>query len=293
MYGNNEGIRTNPRYKLRSMIRGESNHDAYKAAFEVICGNKDYNPLMIYGDKGLGKTFLLHAIANETFYEGVWCDACYETSDEIIDEIRNEKYKDLLVDKYLKCDLLLLDDFHKIPHDDGICDTLMDIIAKRKDEGKHTVIASRRKPVAIYGIGKNLRWCLESGRVVKIEYPGSDERFLMLKVIRHNRNLVDVIDDEILEIIAEKTEGKNMDELEGFLNKYLNRTDHGYYGDYSYKNDLCDKLDCMNSIIKDEYETCHNRFIENIDNMDSQTIKYRKWQSNDKDMQNDTDFADC
>ena len=45
------------------------------------------------------------------------------------------------------------------------------------------------------------------------------------------------------------------------------------------RKDLCDKLDCMNSIIKDEYETCHNRFIENIDNMDSQTIKYRKWQS--------------
>lgn len=101
MYGNDEHI-LNKNYKLRSMIRGYSNRDAYHATFEVACDNKSYNPVVIYGNKGLGKTYLLHAIANETFYEGGLRGISYKRCDELMDEIKNEKFTDLLVDHYMQ-----------------------------------------------------------------------------------------------------------------------------------------------------------------------------------------------
>lgn len=170
----------------------------------------------------------------------------------------------------------MLDDFHRIENDAEIHETILKIIDGRKEKEKHTVIASRRKPMNIFGLSKNLRWCIESGYVVKIDSPGTTERLAMLKIIQQRRKLNEMLDDEILCLIAEKTDGKNMDELDDFLNTYLIRMIKRDCDDYSSNNDMCDKIDCINTLLKDEFNNYYNSFMGNIDNMARQTIMYKK-----------------
>lgn len=213
-------ITINPAYTFQTFVVGKQNELAHAAAQAVAAQpGGTYNPLFIYGGVGLGKTHLLHAIANEIRRR--WSSArimyvtCEHFTNDFIHSVRAGKGKEFK-DRYRNVDLLLIDDIQFITGKEGTQEEFFHTFNTLHQENRQIVISSDRPPKSIAGLEKRLQSRLEWGMLVDVGTPDLETRIAILqkKCLERGFNL----GRDILQYIASSI-SSNVRELEGALNK--------------------------------------------------------------------------
>jgi chromosomal replication initiator protein len=213
-------ITINPAYTFQTFVVGKQNELAHAAAQAVAAQpGGTYNPLFIYGGVGLGKTHLLHAIANEIRRR--WSSVrimyvtCEHFTNDFIHSVRAGKGKEFK-DRYRNVDLLLIDDIQFITGKEGTQEEFFHTFNSLHQENRQIVISSDRPPKSIAGLEKRLQSRLEWGMLVDVGTPDLETRIAILqkKCLERGFNL----SREILQYIASSI-SSNVRELEGALNK--------------------------------------------------------------------------
>ena len=210
--------RLNPKYTFETFVIGSSNRFAHAAAVAVAeAPAKAYNPLFIYGDSGLGKTHLLHAIGHyaQTLYAGlrVRYVSSEEFTNEFINMIRDGK-QDGFRRRYRDIDILLVDDIQFLENKEGTQEEFFHTFNTLHNASKQIVISSDRAPKRLVTLEDRLRSRFEWGLLTDVQPPELETRIAILrkKAVQENLN----VPPAVLEYIASRI-STNIRELEGAL----------------------------------------------------------------------------
>lgn len=210
-----------PKYSFETFVVGASNQFAHAASFTVAeAPGKQYNPLFIYGDVGLGKTHLLNAIGLKVQEKFPGRRVHYTTfekfTNHMIESIRVEKMEDFR-DRYRKnCDVLIIDDVQFISGKERTQEEFFHTFNTLYEHQKQIVLSSDRAPVDIQGLEDRLRSRFEMGLIVDIQPPEMETRVAIV----FKKAETDGIDlpEEVAFHLA-KIYRSNIRELEGALLK--------------------------------------------------------------------------
>ncbi len=209
----------NKRYTFESFITGNSNRMAYAAAVAISSSpGKTYNPFFIYGQSGLGKTHLMHAIGNEILKEDPTKKVLYVTSETFTNEFieaLEHRTNDEFRNKYRKIDVLLIDDIQFISRRERTQEEFFYTFNSLYNDGKQIVVSSDRPLNEISILEERLRTRFAWGLIADVQAPDFETKVAILskKATENNINL----DKEILDYIGYYT-GNNIRELEGVIN---------------------------------------------------------------------------
>ena len=208
----------NPRYIFETFVIGASNRFAHAAAVAVAeAPAKAYNPLFIYGESGLGKTHLLHAIGAyaKELYGGVRVRyvSSEEFTNDFINSIRDDKAS-VFQRRYRDLDVLLVDDIQFLENKERTQEEFFHTFNTLYNANKQIVISSDRPPKQLTTLEDRLRSRFEWGLITDIQPPELETRIAILrkKAAQDKLNA----SDEVLEYIASKI-STNIRELEGAL----------------------------------------------------------------------------
>ena len=221
----NERLNTglNEKNKLENFVVGENSKLAFNACLAVVENEIPvYNPLLIYGGSGLGKTHLLQAVGNAVVERYPYKKVFYSTSEEFSNTFFQMLQKGEIQefrDVFRSLDVLLLDDiqfFEKVFGKGGgtIEEEFFHTFNKLQELGKQIIMISDRYPKDIKNLSKRMESRFLSGLSVEMQQPGFETRVAILKNYAVVRNIE--IDDNILEYIAD-TVDTNVREMEGML----------------------------------------------------------------------------
>lgn len=210
--------RLNAKYRFDSFVIGQSNRFAHAAAVAVAeAPARAYNPLFIYGDSGLGKTHLLHAIghyARELYPEiRVRYVSSEDFTNDFINSIANNQGAAFHA-RYRTVDLLLIDDIQFLEGKAETQEAFFHTFNTLHDHSKQVVITSDVPPKQLRGFEDRMRSRFEWGLLTDIQVPDLETRIAILRKKAKRENLE--IDHNILEFIATKFTS-NIRELEGTL----------------------------------------------------------------------------
>ena len=210
--------RLNEKYRFDSFVIGQSNRFAHAAAVAVAeAPARAYNPLFIYGDSGLGKTHLLHAIghyARELFPEvRVRYVSSEDFTNDFINSIANNQGAAFHA-RYRSVDILLVDDIQFLEDKVETQEAFFHTFNTLHDHNKQVVITSDVQPKQLRGFEERMLSRFEWGLLTDIQVPDLETRIAILRKKAQREHLV--IDDSILEFIASKFTS-NIRELEGTL----------------------------------------------------------------------------
>ena len=212
------GARLNPKYTFETFVIGSSNRFAHAAAVAVAeAPAKAYNPLFIYGDSGLGKTHLLHAIGHyaQSLYQGVKVRyvSSEEFTNDFINMIRDGK-QDGFRRRYRDVDVLLVDDIQFLENKEGTQEEFFHTFNTLHNASKQIVISSDRAPKRLVTLEDRLRSRFEWGLLTDVQPPELETRIAILrkKAVQDRLNAP----PEALEYIASRI-STNIRELEGAL----------------------------------------------------------------------------
>ncbi|WP_210480000.1 chromosomal replication initiator protein DnaA [Naasia sp. SYSU D00948] len=222
--------RLNPKYSFDNFVIGASNRFAHAAAVAVAeTPAKAYNPLFIYGESGLGKTHLLHAIGHYavSLYPGI--RVRYVSSEEFTNDFINsiaQNRSSLFQARYRDIDILLIDDIQFLQGKDSTQEAFFHTFNTLHDHNKQVVITSDLQPKLLTGFEDRMRSRFEWGLITDVQAPDLETRIAILRKRAQNEKLQ--VPDDILEFMASKV-SSNIRELEGTLIRVtafasLNRT---------------------------------------------------------------------
>lgn len=222
--------RLNDKYSFDNFVIGGSNRFAHAAAVAVAeAPAKAYNPLFIYGESGLGKTHLLHAIGHyaESLYPGIRVRyvSSEEFTNDFINSIANNRAS-LFQSRYREIDILLIDDIQFLQGKDSTQEAFFHTFNTLHDHNKQVVITSDLPPKHLTGFEDRMRSRFEWGLITDVQAPDLETRIAILRKKAQNDKLQ--VRDDVLEYIASKV-SSNIRELEGTLIRVtafanLNRT---------------------------------------------------------------------
>ncbi|MBN9605579.1 MAG: chromosomal replication initiator protein DnaA [Actinomycetales bacterium] len=222
--------RLNPKYNFDNFVIGGSNRFAHAAAVAVAeAPAKAYNPLFIYGDSGLGKTHLLHAIGHyaENLYPGIRVRyvSSEEFTNDFINSIANNRAS-VFQTRYREIDILLIDDIQFLQGKDSTQEAFFHTFNTLHDHNKQVVITSDVAPKHLTGFEGRMRSRFEWGLITDVQAPDLETRIAILRKKAQSEKLQ--VPDDILEFMATKV-SSNIRELEGTLIRVtafanLNRT---------------------------------------------------------------------
>jgi chromosomal replication initiator protein len=209
----------NPNYTFEQFVIGASNRFAHAAAMSVAeKPAASYNPLFIYGDSGLGKTHLLHAVGHHLCQLFPTKRVRYVTTEifmnEFVEAIRTNARPDFKR-RYREVDLLLVDDVQFMQNHERLQEEFFHTFDSLHGSGSQLVLSSDRPPKAMATLEDRLRTRFEWGLQTDIQPPEYETR---LAILRHKARAQGFNDtpDEVLSFIATHITD-NVRELEGAL----------------------------------------------------------------------------
>ncbi|MGN6221969.1 MAG: chromosomal replication initiator protein DnaA [Microbacterium sp.] len=210
--------RLNPKYTFDNFVIGQSNRFAHAAAVAVAeAPAKAYNPLFIYGDSGLGKTHLLHAIGDYalSLYAGIRVRyvSSEEFTNDFINSIANNRDSAFQA-RYRDVDILLIDDIQFLQGRAETQEAFFHTFNQLHDHDKQVVITSDVPPKHLTGFEDRMRSRFEWGLITDVQAPDLETRIAILRKKAQSERLH--IPDEVLEYIATVV-SSNIRELEGAL----------------------------------------------------------------------------
>jgi chromosomal replication initiator protein len=218
-----DAVGINPKYTFDSFVIGSSNRFAHAAALAVAeAPAQAYNPLFIYGHTGLGKTHLLHAVANFVTDHGGGLTCRYVTSETFMNDFINslrDKRIEGFKQRYRTYDVLLIDDVQFFEHKERIQEEFFHTFNSLYEAGRQIVMSSDRPPRDIATLEERLRSRFEWGLITDIQPPDLETRIAILRK-KVKADAIDVRDAELLTFIASRV-STNIRELEGALTRVV------------------------------------------------------------------------
>ena len=208
--------RLNPRYLFENFVIGSSNRFAHAAAVAVAPG-KSYNPLVIHGESGLGKTHLLHAIGHYVLSLYPSSRVRYVNTEEFTNDVINaiqERKTAELKRKYREIDVLLVDDLQFLEKKESTQAEFFHTFNALHNENKQIVMTSDRPPKALRTLEERLRNRFEWGLQTETLPPDLETRIAILRKKAANEKLT--VPADVMEFIASRVQ-TNIRELEGAL----------------------------------------------------------------------------
>jgi chromosomal replication initiator protein len=207
-----------PRYTFDTFVIASSNRFAHAAAQSVAeSPARSYNPLFIYGDAGLGKTHLLHAIGNYVLENFAGRHVRYVTTEtymnEFVDAIRTNATT-AFKRRYRECDVLLIDDVQFMERKESLQEEFFHTFNSLYGASKQIVLTSDRPPKSIATLEDRLRSRFLSGLITIVEPPDLETRLAILRAKAEHDHMD--VPDTVLEFIATHVKD-NIRELEGAL----------------------------------------------------------------------------
>ena len=208
----------NPRYRFDAFVIGDSNRFAHAAAQRVAeTPARAFNPLFIYGESGLGKTHLLHAIGHyvrDNFPTSLVRYVSTEAfMNEFVDSIRSNsglRFKR----RYRVCDVLLVDDIQFLENKESLQEEFFHTFNSLHEANKQIVLTSDRHPRSIATLEDRLRSRFEWGLITDVQPPELETRLAILRKKADGDR--PHVPDSVLELIATHVKD-NIRELEGAL----------------------------------------------------------------------------
>jgi chromosomal replication initiator protein len=212
----------NPRFTLQSLVVGPFNELAHAAAQAVIRKpGIAYNPLLIYGPTGLGKTHLIQAIGNHFRNNAPERKVFYCTSEKFsmdyVSAVQAGKVQSFK-EKYRQYDLLIMDDIQFLAKMEKTKEEFFHLFNYLHDGNKQLVFSSDQHPNVIQNLEDRLKSRFNAGMIVSVTPPDHESRLAIVRTKAAAHNVV--IPDEVLSYLATTIEG-NVRELEGALNTLL------------------------------------------------------------------------
>ncbi|PVG84121.1 chromosomal replication initiator protein DnaA [Nocardioides gansuensis] len=210
--------RLNPKYTFETFVIGSSNRFPHAAAVAVAeAPGKAYNPLLVYGESGLGKTHLLHAIGHyvRSLYTGakVRYVSSEEFTNEFINAIRDDR-QDRFKRRYRDVDVLLIDDIQFLEGKTQTQEEFFHTFNTLHNANKQIVLTSDRAPKRLEALEDRLRNRFEWGLITDVQPPDLETRIAILRKKAAMDRLT--APPDVLEFIASKIQ-TNIRELEGAL----------------------------------------------------------------------------
>ena len=220
----------NPKYTFDSFIVGDSNTFAYMAAVSVAENpGKTYNPLFLYGNSGLGKTHLMHAIGN-FIVENSNKKVLYVTSEQFISDFlninkrdesgTNFNYIDSFKNKYRGIDVLLIDDIQFLGGATQTQQEFFNTFNNLYDDNKQIIISSDRSPDDLKKLEDRLRTRFNWGLSVNIYPPDYEMRVEILKKKIIGQNMTGEVSDDVIAYVANNCDS-DVRQLEGALTRII------------------------------------------------------------------------
>lgn len=209
----------NSNYSFENLIEGDCNRLARSAGFAVANkpGETAFNPLLIYGGVGLGKTHLAHAIGIEVKNHHPTKTVLYVSTEKFInqftDSIRQGTTNDF-VHFYQMIDVLIMDDVQYLAGKEKTQDIFFQIFNHLHQTGKQLILTSDKAPVDLQGMEQRLLSRFKWGLSADLQVPDLETRMAILRKKMHTDGIV--LSDEIVEYIAYSITS-NIRELEGAL----------------------------------------------------------------------------
>lgn len=211
-----------PDYSFSSYVIGENNTFAANAAMAIAANpGSVYNPFLIYGGVGLGKTHLMQSIGNQVWQDRpdtkIICITAEEFTNEFIQSIRAQAPQ-AFKNKYRYVDVLLIDDIHFLSGKPGSQEELFHTFNALYDAGKAMVFTCDRPVSELKDLSDRLRSRFERGLNVDLQPPNYETRVAILKKKVENASVH--VPDEVIEMIA-KNISTNVRDLEAALMKLV------------------------------------------------------------------------
>jgi len=206
---------------FNNFIIGPSNNIAHALSMAV---GKDpgrtYPALYIYGNSGLGKTHLIHAIANYVQGHKPSMRICMTSANrfmnEMVESMKSNTHFEFRRKYTEKTDFLIIDDIHELKNRTGTQNEFFHIFNELMDRGKQLIFTSDKPPKEIDGIEERIRTRLSSALPVEIQQPDLETRIAILKKKAIEKDIY--LSDDVVNLIA-KCVKSNIRELEGCLIK--------------------------------------------------------------------------
>ncbi len=214
----------NPKFTFEEFVIGPSNSFAHAATLAVAqAPGRAYNPLFIYGQTGLGKTHLMHAVGHRAL-QSTATSVAYVSSETLLNEyveaIQSRTTTEFR-NKYRSVDVLLVDDIHFLANKERLQDEFFHTFNALYDARKQIIMTSDRPANEITGLEQRLVSRFEWGLVTELEKPDFETR---LAILRYKQTHAKVhLADDLLNFIAENVKS-NVRSLEGALVRALSFT---------------------------------------------------------------------
>lgn len=215
-------VKFNPLYTFDTFVVGDNNQFAYASARAIVdkLGTL-YNPLLLYGGSGLGKTHLLHAIGNKILETYPHINIVYQTADRFITEFIQAIRFDTIAKfqiKYKQIDVFLVDDIQFLVNKEQTQETFFHIFNNLYESNKQIVLSCDTLPRYLGGLADRLKSRLEWGLIADVQIPQFETKMAILK--RKAFLQKEVISDEVAQFIAQQ-DINSVRELEGALIRVL------------------------------------------------------------------------
>ena len=214
---------TFPVYTFDRFVVGSTNNFAFSAARKVAEEpGRAYNPLFIHGQSGLGKTHLLHSIANRVRQDHPDWRIMYIKSEDFVNELignlRRGADMQAFKEKYRNVDLFLMDDVQFIAGKDSSEEELFHTFNTLYEQHKQIVFTSDRPPQEMLRLELRLRTRFEQGLIADIQPPDYETRVAILKNKALERGIT--LPDPVLSFVADNITS-NVRQIEGVVNKIM------------------------------------------------------------------------
>jgi chromosomal replication initiator protein len=216
------GFTPNPSYQFSSFVVGKSNRLAHAASLAVAeTPGEAYNPLFIWGDVGLGKTHLMHAICHYVTERKGNLNVVYVSSEKFINEfiqsIQTKQGHEFKA-KYRNVDILLIDDIQFLGDKHSSQEEFFHTFNSLREANKQIVICSDRPPTELRNVEDRLVSRFRFGLVTDIQQPDVELRIAILRKKAKLRNYD--MSEEIINLLAQRIPS-NIRELEGAFNRVI------------------------------------------------------------------------